>query len=247
MPGRRVVIFDLGGVVADSPIVAIRSFSSARGLQDLNPFLGKSRTWDDFMRGGLAPQDFPTAAFEESKAVGFEDGVRLGVAGWWDMLAAMAGTGAGLMGAARGAQDTSFGGYRPLMIRTLHRLRAAGWIVAALTNNFDMPKAADPTKQARADAEHANFVALFDHFIESRVVGLSKPDPRFYEHALRTIGCRADEAIFLDDLGLNLKPARRMGMHTILVKNTSDVSFHEALRELEHITGVSLLSYGARL
>ena len=75
---RRVVIFDLGGVVADSPVVAIQKFAAAQRLNDLNPFLGQSVAWDDFMRGRLAPTAFPAAAFEESQKINFADGVSLG-------------------------------------------------------------------------------------------------------------------------------------------------------------------------
>eukprot|EP00928_Gymnodinium_smaydae_P017082 TRINITY_DN16508_c0_g2_i1.p1 TRINITY_DN16508_c0_g2~~TRINITY_DN16508_c0_g2_i1.p1 ORF type:complete len:257 (-),score=39.92 TRINITY_DN16508_c0_g2_i1:49-819(-) len=242
MAGRRVVMFDLGGVVADSPIVAIRKFSAARGIQDLNLFLGKSSAWDAFMRGKIGPAEFPAEAVSESRSIGFADGVSLGSAGWAAMLGAMAGTGAGLMSReSSSAEADALGGYRPLMIRTLKRLRKSGWTVAALTNNFDTPALPDPKAQAEADAIHEKFVSLFDHFIESRVVGLSKPDPRFYEHALRTIGCRADEVIFLDDIGVNLKSAKSMGILTILVRNTSDSSYIDALRELQRLTGVELI------
>jgi hypothetical protein len=140
------------------------------------------------VKGQVGPAEFPEAAFEESKQIGYSDGVSLGAKGWAEMLGAMAGTGAGLMG--EGDDNDGLGGYRPLMIQTLRRLRAAGWTVAALTNNFDTPPLPDPKAQAEADKQHAKFVALFDHFIESRLVGLSKPDPLFYEHALITIGCR---------------------------------------------------------
>lgn len=241
---RRVVIFDLGGVVADSPVVAIQKFATARGLSDLNPFLGRSVAWDDFMRGRLAPSAFPAAAWEESKKVDFSDGVSLGKQGWAAMLRAMGGTGAGLM-SGTGA-EVDYGNYRPLMIRSLKRLREGGFTVCALTNNFNTESSLDPDEQAKADAAHAKFVSLFDHFIESRVVGLSKPDPRFYEHALKTIGCRPDEAVFLDDIGINLKTPRKMGIYTILVKNTSETSFHDALRELQDLTGVVLLE-GSKL
>merc|ERR1712039_113293 len=129
----------------------------------------------------------------------------------------------------------------PLMIRALKRLRASGFIVCALTNNFDTEPLPDKEEQTKLDEAHQKFVALFDHFIESRVVGLSKPDPQFYMHALKAIGCAAEEAIFLDDIGVNVKAARKLGIDTILVKNTSETSFHDALRELERRTGVALL------
>jgi FMN phosphatase YigB (HAD superfamily) len=65
------------------------------------------------------------------------------------------------------------------MVQALQRLRNHGLTVAALTNNFDTEPDGDGAVQARADQEHMRFVALFDHFIESRVVGMSKPDPRW--------------------------------------------------------------------
>jgi putative hydrolase of the HAD superfamily len=69
---------------------------------------------------------------------------------------------------------------------------------------------------------------LFDHVIESSKVGARKPEPRFYERALRTLRVDPAQAVYLDDLGINLKPARAMGMTTIKV-----VDAPQALRELE--------------
>mmetsp|Transcript_82743 Transcript_82743/g.255740 ORF Transcript_82743/g.255740 Transcript_82743/m.255740 type:complete len:237 (-) Transcript_82743:43-753(-) len=222
--GRRVVIFDIGGVIADSPIVAIRRFCREAGIADLNPFLGRSGAWDAFMRGKLKPGDFPKAAHEESVASDYKDGIGLGVQGWGRMLDSIVSN-----------------GYRPLMIRTLRRLRDAGFKLVALTNNYDTEPLPDPKEQAKAEVEHQKFVGLFDHFVESRVVGLSKPDRRFYEHALGEAGCSASDAIFLDDIGANLKTARILGIHTILVRNDTDTSFHDAVRELQTLTGVALL------
>ena len=70
----------------------------------------------------------------------------------------------------------------------------------------------------------------FDHVIESSKVGVRKPDPRFYELACETCGVRPDEAVFLDDLGVNLKPAAAMGMTTIKVVEPGD-----ALADLEAV------------
>ena len=75
---------------------------------------------------------------------------------------------------------------------------------------------------------------LFDVVIESSKVGVRKPDPRFYEMACKALDVEPAEAVFLDDLGINLKPARHMGMHTIKV-----VSAEQALRELYSVLGVA--------
>ena len=70
--------------------------------------------------------------------------------------------------------------------------------------------------------------ALFDAVLESRVLGVRKPDPRFYEMACSTLGVEPEESVFLDDLGVNLKPARLLGMHTIKVSDPD-----QALTELD--------------
>jgi putative hydrolase of the HAD superfamily len=81
----------------------------------------------------------------------------------------------------------------------------------------------------------ADLLPLFDVVIESSVVGCRKPEQRFYELALEALGIHAEEAVFLDDLGINLKPARAMGMATIKVVDP-DV----AIGELESMLGVPL-------
>jgi putative hydrolase of the HAD superfamily len=103
------------------------------------------------------------------------------------------------------------GTIRPSMIAAIKTCRTA-YKTACLTNNF----------------------VFGDAVFESRVLGVRKPDPRFYELACSTLGVRPEESVFLDDLGINLKPARELGMHTIKV-----VDPEEALAELEQIVGLS--------
>ena len=78
-------------------------------------------------------------------------------------------------------------------------------------------------------------MALFDHVIESAKIGLRKPDPRIYRLMVETLEVDPKNCVYLDDLGVNLKPARDMGMATIKV-----VSAPQAIAELEAITNVSL-------
>jgi putative hydrolase of the HAD superfamily len=78
---------------------------------------------------------------------------------------------------------------------------------------------------------------LFDVVIQSAVVGVRKPDPRFYLMACTALEIRPSAAVFLDDLGVNLKPARALGMYTIKVVDPLD-----ALIELEAVTGLDLRS-----
>lgn len=71
--------------------------------------------------------------------------------------------------------------------------------------------------------------------IESRTAGVRKPDPRIYHLACEAVGVGPEEVVYLDDLGINLKPARAMGMHTIKVDDPS-----AALSELAAVTGLDL-------
>jgi putative hydrolase of the HAD superfamily len=100
-----------------------------------------------------------------------------------------------------------------------------------VTNNFALDDVATPP-------EVSAIFGLFDVVVESRVVGIRKPEPRFYEMACELVGVTPHEVVYLDDLGINLKPARAMGMHTIKVTDP-DV----ALAELSEVTG---LTFGDR-
>ncbi|HEM47226.1 MAG TPA: HAD family phosphatase, partial [Alphaproteobacteria bacterium] len=118
---------------------------------------------------------------------------------------------------------------RESMLTAIARIREAGLLTAALTNNWanDAPGPDDGTRALR---EH------FHVFIESSVEGLRKPDPRIYELACSRLRVAPREAAFLDDIGANLKSARALGMQTIKVDDPDD-----ALRELESILDLPLL------
>jgi putative hydrolase of the HAD superfamily len=123
-------------------------------------------------------------------------------------------------------------GPRPAMLTAIAALRAAGLRTAALTNNFDSE---DHHAAERSGDAMAALVPHFDVFVESRRCGLRKPDPAIYEHVCALLDVTPPEAVFLDDLGINLKPARALGMHTIKVVDPDD-----ALRELESVLGLDL-------
>jgi putative hydrolase of the HAD superfamily len=83
-------------------------------------------------------------------------------------------------------------------------------------------------------------MAMFDHVTESSLAGIRKPEPEFYRRALSALGIQADEAVFLDDLGINLKPARAMGITTIKVVEPS-----QALADLGAVLDLDLLGESA--
>ncbi|CAN5580775.1 hypothetical protein BH18ACT1_BH18ACT1_09980 [soil metagenome] len=118
------------------------------------------------------------------------------------------------------------------MAEALRRVKAAGLRQAVLTNNI---APMDGDGDAAARPEVVEVMALFDVVVESSTAGVRKPDPRFYDLALEAVGVEPTAAVFLDDLGVNLKPARALGIRTIKVVDPAD-----ALAELEAILGFPL-------
>jgi putative hydrolase of the HAD superfamily len=123
------------------------------------------------------------------------------------------------------------GDLRPEMVEALRRVKAR-LKTGCITNN--LPANAIGSAGGRT-LYIAEVMALFDHVIESAKIGLRKPDPRIYRMMLEALGVDPKRCVYLDDLGVNLKPAREMGMTTIKVANAS-----QALAELEAATGLSL-------
>jgi len=118
---------------------------------------------------------------------------------------------------------------RPEMVRAAIRLHE-DFTIAVLTNNFLKGDSAGVSMKS-------DVLSHFDAVIESSVVGVRKPDPEFYEVACREVGVPAERCVFLDDLGINLKPARALGMQTIKV-----LSAAQALTDLGAIVGIDLIN-----
>lgn len=126
------------------------------------------------------------------------------------------------------------GDIRPAMVAALRRVKAR-FKTACLTNNVlsgDGPGMARSPEKAAAIAE---VMTLFDAVVESSKVGVRKPQPEFYTIACEMVGVEPGEAVFLDDLGINLKPAKALGMRTIKVGDPD-----RALAELEDHVGIPL-------
>ena len=209
----RAVLFDFGGVVLSSPFEAFRHYEREHGLPDdfirtVNATNHHENAWALLERGEVDLEGFDELFREESKALGYE------VPGL-DVL--------GLLG----------GEVRPAMVTALRRIREHGLPLALLTNNFAPQPDVEEGYHHRAEVAEA--LALFDHVIESSKAGVRKPDPRAYELALEALGVAAEHVVFLDDLGINLKPAREMGMTTIKVLDGD-----QAIADLEAVLGFSL-------
>ncbi len=211
---HRAVIFDLGGVVFPSPFDVFSAYETERGLPD--GFLrrvvaagGEHGAWARLERGELHLDEFHVAFAAECDAAG----ARV------DAAELMAGI------IRRFAP-------RPEMVAALRTIRHRGLRTAALTNNW-LPHdgAGTPDRQA-GDLED---LGLFDVVVESAREGLRKPDPAIYRLTCDRLGVRPTETVFLDDLGVNLKPARALGMTTIKVTDPS-----VALDELAAVLGFPL-------
>lgn len=211
----RAVLWDFGGVVLSSPFEAFNRFESDRGLpldtiRSINATDPDRNAWARFERSEISVAEFDTAFAEEARSRGLD---------------------------IRGADVLALlrGDIRPEMVHALDRVRVHGYRTACLTNNM---AGGDGKRSSVVDEREAAIdavMARFDAVVESSKVGVRKPEVRFYEIACEALGVRPHECVFLDDLGVNLKPAAAMGMTTIKV-----VSADQAIGELETVLGLDL-------
>jgi putative hydrolase of the HAD superfamily len=208
MTGLRAAIFDIGGVLTVSPVTRIINFSREHGISDesrIRIFSHGESPWSRFERSEMTPAQFAS----EFDAIVRDDGSPISgeaFLGWF------------------------FGGFeqRPEMIAVVRHLRGKVGL-GCITNNVARDEA-PRTRTAGIDAQ-----ALFDVVVESAKVGLRKPEPRIYQLTCELLGIEPREAVFLDDIGQNLKGARALGMTTIKVDETLS-----AIDELEAALGMPL-------
>ncbi|HJX43297.1 MAG TPA: HAD-IA family hydrolase [Geodermatophilus sp.] len=206
------VVFDLGGVITESPMLAFAAYEAEAGLPEglirrLNSTDPDRNAWARFERNELDVEGFVDTFEAEALAAGHRVDARR-------VLAALSGE------------------VRPEMVEAVRRLRAAGLPLAMLSNNVAPMERAGPL---------AELLDLFDAVVESSREGVRKPEPEIYRRAL----ARLNEAVgrdlafadcaYLDDLGINLKPARALGMHTVKVTDPA-----AALAELSALVGFPL-------
>ncbi len=207
----EAVIWDFGGVFTSSPFEAFARYEREKGLPEnlirrINGTNPQGNAWARFERAELDLDGFDRAFAEESRAHGHHVPGR-------DVIALLAGE------------------LRHEMVEALRRIRAK-YKTGCITNNVPSNRMDSADGRALYVRE---VMALFDHVIESARIGIRKPDPRIYEMMCAALNVAPSACIFLDDLGVNLKPARAMGMHTIKVQSAT-----QALAELEDATGLKL-------
>ncbi len=207
----EAVIWDFGGVLTSSPFEAFARFEKERGLpadiiRRINAANHFENAWAKFERAEVDLATFDTLFAAESLALGAE--VR-----------------------GRDVVPLLSGDPRPEMVEALRRAKQR-FKTGCITNN--LPANAIGSSGGRA-LYVAETMALFDHVIESAKIGLRKPDPRIYRMMADALGVDPKNCVYLDDLGVNLKPAREMGMTTIKV-----IDAPQAIRDLQAATGLAL-------
>jgi len=211
----QAVIWDFGGVITSSPFEAFNRYEAAKGLPEnfirsINSTNPDDNAWALFERSEIDAAQFDTAFLQEAEARGHS------VRGA-DVLALLAGD------------------VRPEMVAVLDRLKADGYRIACITNNVKTGSGAGMARNVEKAEEIQQVLARFEHVIESSVVGVRKPDPAIYLMACDKLGVEPRDCIFLDDLGINLKPARALGMATIKVAAAAP-----AIEELASLLGHQL-------
>jgi putative hydrolase of the HAD superfamily len=205
----RAALFDFGGVILSSPFEAFARYEAEHGLP---PCFLRSVNATDPDTNAWARLERSEVTVEEFSALFAAEARALGhdVPGA-DVLALLGGR------------------LRPAMVEAVRRC-GERLVTGLLTNNFVL--AGDHVDR---ETEMGAVLALFDGIVESSKVGVRKPDPRFYELACEQLDVKPADCVFLDDLGINLKPARALGMTTIKVVDP-DV----AIAELEDVVGFPL-------
>lgn len=226
--GITAALFDFGGVILSSPFEAFAHYEEAHGLPDgflrrVNATDPDDNAWACLERNELDLDEFCDRFEAEARALGGEVDARE------------------VLGLLRGE-------LRPAMVTALRRC-GERLKTALLTNNVVTMRATPMAGGPPDGSDGSNLIGgedgdgdphravldLFDVIIESSVVGVRKPDPAFYERACAALSIEASEAVFLDDLGVNLKPARAIGMTTIKVSDPA-----VAIAELEAVVGFPL-------
>lgn len=205
------VIWDFGGVITSSPFEAFRRFEKEQGLPEdlirtINSTNPDTNAWALFERSEIGIDDFDKLFAEEAAARGHD---------------------------VRGRQiiELLSGDIRPSMVEALTRCKAQAK-VGCITNNVSAGEGAGMARSADKAAQVEEVMALFDHVIESSKLRIRKPDPRIYQIACDAMGVDPQNCVYLDDLGINLKPAKALGMRTIKV-----IDADKALEELEEAVG----------
>ena len=212
----KAVFWDFGGVITSSPFEAFNKYEKDNNLpsdflRKVNSTNPDDNAWAKLERSEVNLDEFDLLFEKESKNLGY---------------------------AIKGKEVIALlqGQVRPEMVKALRTIKG-NLIQACLTNNIQsLKEEAFDKGNVSVAGKHDAIMGLFDFVIESSKVNLRKPDPAFYKMACEKAKIEPSEAVFLDDLGINLKPARILGMETIKVINSIN-----ALNELQKLVPIKIL------
>lgn len=209
------ILWDFGGVLTASPFEAFNRYETERGLpkdfiRSVNAVNPLENAWARLERSEVQGDAFDRLFRAESKALGHEV------------------SGADIMAIISGA-------LRPRVVEALRFCKSQGK-VGCITNNAPVGKGPSMTGDVKRAADMEAVFALFDHVIESSKLGIRKPDPRIYQMMCEALSVNPKRCVYLDDLGINLKPARDMGMTTIKVTGEAQL-----LADLTSVTGYAFV------
>lgn len=215
----NTVIFDFGGVITTSPFEAFNRMEAARGLpkdfvRSVNARNPDDNAWAKFERAECNAAEFDALFAAEALALGHElDGA--------SVIACLSGD------------------IRPNVVAALDVLKSKGFALGCITNNVPSGKGAGMAGSDEKAAAISAVMERFDHIIESSKAGVRKPDPRIYAMMCAALTVAPSQCIYLDDLGINCKPAAAMGMAAIKV-----TSGDQALQDLGALLALTFTPLG---
>lgn len=206
------IFWDFGGVITSSPFEAFNKFEKENKLPEnflrkVNSTNPENNAWALLEQSKINQEEFDKLFFQESSQLGH------GVAGLKVL-------------------NLLEGDLRMGMVSVIRKLNELGFTQACLTNNF-IPSNENQPDMIDLDKK-AEVFDLFDFVFESKEIGLRKPDQAFYDHVIKEVNILPNKIIFLDDLGINLKPAKAMGITTIKV-----ISESQAKKDLGEILNIN--------
>lgn len=205
----KAVFWDFGGVITTSPFDSFNNYELKNDLppdfiRSINAMNPKNNAWAKLEKNEIDIDEFDLLFLEESKNLGYPL------------------SGKEILGLLKGE-------IRPEMVKALRKIKGR-LVQACLTNNILSLDAEfnDFNDVSIANSNALGVMRLFDFMVESSKVKIRKPEPEFYLLACQRANVQPQEVVFLDDLGINLKPAKKLGMKTIKVSKAED-----ALKELQ--------------
>ena len=215
MSAIKAVLWDFGGVITSSPFEAFNRYEALHGLpagfvRQVNATNPDDNAWAKLERNEIDGDAFDRLFRAEAIALGHD---------------------------VRGADILPLlsGGIRPRMVAALDAVKLAGYRIGCITNNAQVGHGTGMAASADASRAVELILKRFDHVIESSKAGVRKPDPRIYLMMCEALGLAPESCIYLDDLGINCKPAAALGMKAIKV-----TSQEQALEELGALLGMQL-------